>query len=142
MGLAGLWSEWLSPSGEKVLSFSVLTIRADGHPVFSRMNGPDHDKRMPVILPSHVQEPWLYGSLKEAEPLLRHCPAEQLQAVFHASLTKARYAPKSWESMPDMFASEWHVLASAQPHKPLARAPRVVPPQPPDRASPTTGELF
>jgi len=142
MGLAGLWSDWTSPAGEKVLSFSVLTIDAEGHEVFGRLNTPAHEKRMPVILPIGVQALWLYGSLKEAERLLVRYPARQLQAASREPSEKARHEPMSWTSTPDMFAPEWHALAAEQPRKKAVRAPRALLPGPPERSGPTTGDLF
>ncbi|MCE4557981.1 SOS response-associated peptidase [Roseateles cellulosilyticus] len=143
MGLAGLWSEWTSPTNEKVLSFTMLTINADGHEVFGRLNAPDHDKRMSVILPISAQELWLYGSLKDAERLLARYPADQLLAAPRESSASApvRREPKSWRAVPDMFAPEWHAIAAEQPPKRAGRVHRM-PPRPPELPGPTTGELF
>jgi putative SOS response-associated peptidase YedK len=80
MGLAGLWNAWTSPTGEKVLSFCMLTINADGHAVFDRLKHPTHEKRMPVILPAQAQRQWLHGMGAQAERLLVRFPAEQLHA--------------------------------------------------------------
>lgn len=144
MGLAGLWSEWTSPAGEKLLSFSLLTINADGHEVFGRMNAPDHEKRMPVILPIGTQEKWLYGALKDAERLLARYPTEQLQATPSEPSPTARREPKSWQAVPDMFAPEWHAAAAEAPHRLARRPPKPSPPppRPPELLGPTTGDLF
>jgi putative SOS response-associated peptidase YedK len=142
LGLAGLWSEWTSPAGETLLSFSMLTLNADGHAVFGRMNAPDHEKRMPVILPAEAQGLWLYGSLKDAERLVQRYPAELLQAMPRDPAAKAPREPKSWAAVPDMFAPEWHAVAAAAPRRKPVRSPRAVRPAPPEQPGPATGELF
>ncbi|CAM4004122.1 SOS response-associated peptidase [Roseateles saccharophilus] len=142
MGLAGLWNDWTSPAGERVLSFSLLTLNADGHEVFGRLNAPDHEKRMPVILPINAQELWLYGAMKDAERLLTRYPAEQLQATSREPPSKAWTEPESWAAVPDMFASEWHALAAEQPPKRAVRAPRALAPKPHELPGPITGDLF
>lgn len=144
MGLAGLWSEWTSPAGETLLSFCMLTINADGHEVFGRLNAPDHEKRMPVILPISAQELWLYGSLKDAERLLVRYPAEQLQATPREPSAPARREPKSWQAGPDLFPPEWHAGAVEEPPRRAGRTPKAPPPRPrpPEVPGPTTGDLF
>jgi len=139
-----LWSEWTSPEGEKLLSFSMLTINADGHEVFGGMDAPDHEKRTPVILPISSQELWLYGSLKDAERLLMRYPADQLPATPREPSPQARREPKSWQAVPDMFAPEWHAAAVEAPRRRTGRTPKVSPPlpRPPELPGPTTGALF
>lgn len=142
LALAGLWNEWVSPAGETLLSFSLLTLNAQGHEVFGRMDAPDHDKRMPVILPAASQALWLGGALKDAERLLVRCPAAQLQAAPQAPAAKPRREPRSWAAVPDMFAYEWHVSACELPAPRRTRAPRALPAPLPELPAPTTGSLF
>jgi putative SOS response-associated peptidase YedK len=143
MGLAGLWYEWTGRDGEKVLSFCMLTINADGHAVFQRMNRPGDEKRMPVILPSGEQELWLYGSMAAAESLLVRFPAEDLQAVLIERAARPVKEPPGWAAMPDMFEDEWRVTAAELPKKKPAKASRnAMPPPPPELPGPTTGDLF
>ncbi len=145
LGLAGLWNEWVGPAGETLLSFSLLTLDARGHEVFGRMDAPEHDKRMPVILPTGSHALWLGGALKDAERLLVSCPAAQLQAVPQTPAARPRREPRSWAAVPDMFAYEWHVSACELPTPRRARAPRALPallPELPDLPAPTTGSLF
>jgi len=141
MGLAGLWSPWVSPSGERLLSFCMLTINADGHEVFGRMNHPDHEKRMPVILPIRAQEPWLYGSISDSERFLVRFPADQLRAAPLEPTVRPLKEPSSWDAAPDMFADEWHARAAELPRS-KAKARPAMPPKPPDQPGPTTGDLF
>ncbi len=86
-GLAGLWNAWVDPtSGEIVESYTLLTVNADAHPLFSRMHKPDprqppnaHDKRSVVALEYGDRERWLCGSPAEIAPLLLP-PAPELVA--------------------------------------------------------------
>ncbi len=142
MGLAGLWNEWTSPQGQKLMSFCMLTINADGHAVFQRMNSPEHEKRMPVILPTSKQELWLYGSMKDAERLLVRFPAEDLQAVPIERSARPVKEPPGWAEMDDMFEAEWRVTAAELPRKKSAKVRPVMPPKPPELPGPTTGDLF
>lgn len=142
MGLAGLWSPWVGPSGERVLSFCMLTIHADGHEVFGRMNHPDHEKRMPVILPIRVQEPWLYGSVNDAQRFLVRFPADQLRAAPLGGAARPMKEPSSWNAVSDMFADEWRETAAELPRKKAAKARPALPPAPPELPGPTTGDLF
>jgi putative SOS response-associated peptidase YedK len=140
MALAGLWNEWVSPTGETLLSFSMLTLNADGHGVFGRMNAPDHEKRMPVLLLGDAPERWLYGSMKEAEALIQRCPAKALQAEPREP-DKAARGPRP-ALAPDLFPFEGHEAAEQPPRRRTVRTPRPPAPKPPQAPGPTTGELF
>jgi len=60
MGIAGLWQRWHDPiSQELLVSFTMITINADGHPVMSRMHKPDDEKRTPLVLTETVFDDWL-----------------------------------------------------------------------------------
>ena len=143
MGLAGLWNEWTGPQGEKLMSFCMLTINATGHAVFQRMNHPDTEKRMPVILPSMgKQDAWLYGSLKDAERLLVRFPAEDLQTVPIERSGRPPKEPQGWAEAPDMFEEEWRVTAAELPLRKAVKARLAMPPKPPDLPGPTTDDLF
>ena len=77
MGVAGIWSEhpFLTRSnGEPMLSFSMLTVNGDGHPIFSRMHGPEDEKRMVVILSPEDYDEWLTCSPEEAIAFCRQYP--------------------------------------------------------------------
>ena len=41
MGIAGLWSEWRNSNGQRIHSFTMLTINADAHPVMRNFHKPD-----------------------------------------------------------------------------------------------------
>lgn len=53
--LAGLWSEWRSPEGEKVLTYTVLTTQANT--LMAEIH--NSKKRMPVVLLPEEEELWL-----------------------------------------------------------------------------------
>ena len=83
-GLAGLWNTWLDPdSGERVESYTMLTINADSDPLMSRMHKPDpklgpdqQDKRSVVVVERAHWDLWLAGSRQQAIELLRLAPVE------------------------------------------------------------------
>ncbi|MEJ8814622.1 SOS response-associated peptidase family protein [Variovorax ureilyticus] len=67
LGVAGLWLPWKNPeTAEWELSFTMLTINADEHPLFKLMHRPGlkrppdkQDKRMVAILPEAQYGEWL-----------------------------------------------------------------------------------
>jgi putative SOS response-associated peptidase YedK len=87
-GLAGLWNTWTDKStGEIVESYTMLTMNADSHPLFSRMHKPDpklapdqQDKRSIVAIEFADMEAWLTGTIEEAKNLVRLSPAEVFNA--------------------------------------------------------------
>ncbi|TSD71215.1 SOS response-associated peptidase [Janthinobacterium sp. KBS0711] len=76
--IAGIWE--FRPQ-DLLLSFSMLTINADGHPLMQRFHKPDDEKRMVMILDPDQYHGWLDGSLVTEEDLFRQYPAERLVAV-------------------------------------------------------------
>lgn len=74
MGVAGIWVDHPTLTrndGSPVLSFSMLTVNANGHAVFQRMHGPEDEKRMVVILHPDNYDTWLTGSTEEAADLFQ-----------------------------------------------------------------------
>jgi putative SOS response-associated peptidase YedK len=69
LALAGLWASWKAPSGERVASYTVITVPPNS------LVAPIHD-RMPAILSRRAVDAWLNleASPAELEALLR--PAE------------------------------------------------------------------
>ncbi len=80
MGIAGLWGWWRDREGREWLSFTMLTVNAEGHGVFGRMYQADHEKRMVVILNEADYDTWLEAPVEDARALLKPFPAEALQA--------------------------------------------------------------
>lgn len=81
LGVAGIW-EYKKDGGNglPLLSFSMLTINADGHPLMQRFHKPDDEKRMLVILDASQYDDWLHCPLEEAEQFFVRYPAERLVA--------------------------------------------------------------
>ena len=80
MGLAGLWSAWRGPDGRELLSFTMLTINADGHALMQRFHKPDDEKRMVVVLDEADYDAWLDSPRDRMRDFLVRCPAEALEA--------------------------------------------------------------
>jgi len=76
--MAGIWE--FRPQ-DLLLSFSMLTINADGPPLMQRFHKPDDEKRMVKILEPDQYHGWLDGSLVTEADLFQQCPAERLVAV-------------------------------------------------------------
>jgi len=76
--IAGIWE--FRPQ-DLLLSFSMLTINADGHPLMQRFHKPDDEKRMVMILDPDQYRGWLDGSLVSEEDLFQQYPAERMVAV-------------------------------------------------------------
>lgn len=86
-GIAGIWElKAATESGLPLLSFSMLTVNADEHPVMRRFHKPDDEKRMLIILHPEQYDEWLTCSVEEAPRFFTQYPANRLVA---------RPAPKS-----------------------------------------------
>ena len=85
-GIACLWDRWTDPaSGELVVSFSMLTVNADDHPVMRQFHKHGDEKRTPVIMPPELQDAWLSADTTQASELMTwsHMPdLSALQAPF------------------------------------------------------------
>lgn len=66
LGVAGIYRRWRGPDGREVFTFAMLTVNADGHPVFQRMHKPGEEKRMVVILDPKDYGTWLSCPVDEA----------------------------------------------------------------------------
>lgn len=82
LGIAGIW-EYRSdgPKGLPLLSFSMLTINADGDPLMQRFHKPDDEKRMLVILKPEQYDAWLHCPVDDAPGFFARFPAQQLVAT-------------------------------------------------------------
>ena len=72
MGIAGVYSKWRAPDGKTLWTFAMLTVNADGHPLYRRFHAPGDEKRMVVILDPADYDQWL------------QCPAQEAAAFFKA----------------------------------------------------------
>ncbi|GAA4844028.1 SOS response-associated peptidase [Algivirga pacifica] len=68
--MAGIWDKWITPQGEDLYSFSVLTVPAN-----SKLSS--IHERMPVILPVEREGDWLEEmSVEERKAFLQSAPSE------------------------------------------------------------------
>ena len=87
--VAAIWDQWVDKSsGEIVLSFSMLTINADGHPVIGRFHQPTDERRSLVVMTPASWGDWLTAKSDDAATMMRPmdekdfaaAPAEALHA--------------------------------------------------------------
>jgi len=63
------------------MSFTMLTVNADEHPLMKRFHKPGDEKRSVVIVPPTSYEDWLNArSTDEARSFLNLYPAEEMAA--------------------------------------------------------------
>jgi putative SOS response-associated peptidase YedK len=94
LALAGLWRTWNEPEGP-ALSFTMLTINADEHPLMRRFHKPGAEKRSVVVLRPEQYDDWLgCRSTDEARSFLSLFPADEMAAV-PAPIPPRRPKPKS-----------------------------------------------
>jgi putative SOS response-associated peptidase YedK len=89
MGIAGLWDSWVAPTGGVTLSFTMLTINADAHPLMQHMHKPQDEKRMVVVLQESDYDAWLNPqpgtTVAVVAHLLHPYPADSLVATSEPS---------------------------------------------------------
>lgn len=87
MALAGLWSEWKNPdTGGTLNTFSIVTT--NGNAMMAKIhNNPNlEEPRMPVILPTELEDKWLHSindelDIKAIKELIREYPEDELQGL-------------------------------------------------------------
>jgi len=77
-GLAGIYSPWTDAQGKTRGIFAMLTVNADGHPVYSRFHAPGEEKRMVVILDPADFDRWLTCTPDEAKAFFKQWHGELL----------------------------------------------------------------
>ena len=95
MGIAGLW-EWRpngGPDDKPLLSFTMLTINADEHPLMKRFHRPEDEKRMVVVLEPQQYRPWLDADANAIASFLQPYPAHKLKAEAAPRATSAKKTP-------------------------------------------------
>ncbi|MGH1359220.1 MAG: SOS response-associated peptidase [Burkholderiaceae bacterium] len=102
LALAGIWEAWRKPgpapdrqaSGTKVvgppeahlidqdwlISFSMVTINADQHPLMNQFHAPGDEKRSVVMLEPEQTSLWLEGSTDQVRKMLTAYEADRLVA--------------------------------------------------------------
>jgi putative SOS response-associated peptidase YedK len=99
LGIAGLW-EWRPTGGPgdlPLLSFTMLTVNADNHPLMQRFHRPEDEKRMPVLLDPPRYSAWLQSSKEQVPDFLQAYPAQHLisESAPRASSRTRASTPKS-----------------------------------------------
>jgi putative SOS response-associated peptidase YedK len=81
LGIAGIW-EFRSkgPDEQPLISFSMLTINADEHPLMRRFHKPGDEKRMVVLLHPDEYASWLNAPIEQVPSFLTQFPAAELRA--------------------------------------------------------------
>ena len=80
-GIACLWDRWTDPaSGELVVSFSMLTVNADEHPVMRQFHKPGDEKRTPVIIAPDLHAAWLGADPPKAAEMMNWSHMSELRA--------------------------------------------------------------
>ena len=81
LAIACLWDRWTDPvTQQPVVSFSMLTVNADEHPVMRQFHPPGDEKRSPVVLTPADFEPWLSADPARAQAMLRGLRMPELSA--------------------------------------------------------------
>ena len=99
MGIAGIYRPWKAPDGRWLWTMSMLTVNADGHPIFKRMHRREDEKRMVVILDPTEYYDWLSCSVEDARKYFRQWHGH-LEA-FSAATPPRAAKPKASEPPPD-----------------------------------------
>ena len=80
--IATLWDRWTDPAtGERVVSFSMLTVNADQHPITRQFHKPGDEKRTPVIIRPELFEKWLSADQTRAAELMTWSHMADLSAA-------------------------------------------------------------
>ena len=86
LGICGLWERWKSPGGHEILSFAMLTINCDDHPLLKRFHkhfderGEPNERRTPALLREEDYDRWLDSSIEEAPSFFTTFGSDDLQA--------------------------------------------------------------
>ena len=70
--VAGIWESWRAPTAQQVLSFSMLTINADGHALMRRFHAAGDEKRSIVVVAPEHYDAWLGADDAQARRLLNN----------------------------------------------------------------------
>ena len=76
--VAGIWDRWTEwATGEIVVSFSMLTINADGHPIMGRFHRPGDERRSLVVVPPSRWTDWLSATPDTVRAMLAEMPVAE-----------------------------------------------------------------
>lgn len=82
LAVAGLW-EWRpngGPDDRPLVSFTMLTINAENHPLMKRFHKPEDEKRMIVLLEPNQIDEWLQTPIESAPSFFQPYDADKLIA--------------------------------------------------------------
>ena len=89
--IACLWDRWKDPQTSEVLvSFSMLTVNADEHPVMRQFHKSGDEKRTPVVMASHLHDQWLSANTAQAHALMALTHMPELKAFSAPSTVATR----------------------------------------------------
>jgi putative SOS response-associated peptidase YedK len=74
---AALWDRWQDPHGHLRLTFTLLTVNADGHAVMGRLHAPGEEKRSLVAIAAGIEDTWFGADEADARALLRVFAADE-----------------------------------------------------------------
>jgi putative SOS response-associated peptidase YedK len=105
LSIAGLWDRWVGDDGREIISFAMLTINCDLHPLLSRFHRPLNDKgepaekRTPVLLAEEDFDAWLDTPPDRAPIYFGTFGKDDLDAEPAPSATRRATAPMPLESI-------------------------------------------
>jgi putative SOS response-associated peptidase YedK len=92
LAIAGLWRAWDDADGQS-MSFTMLTVNSEEHPLMRRFHKPGDEKRSVVIVRPNDYDDWLTcKSTEEARSFLNLYPSELMAAV-PAPIERKKSAP-------------------------------------------------
>jgi putative SOS response-associated peptidase YedK len=101
LAIAGLWRAWDDSETGKALSFTMLTVNANKHPLMNRFHKPGDEKRSVVILPASEYENWLAcKSTDEARSFLQLYPADRMHAEPYPLPARKAIAKPASDTLP------------------------------------------
>ena len=102
MGIAGIYRPWKATDGRWLWTMAMLTVNADGHPIFKRMHRSEEEKRMVVILDPSEYDDWLSCGIEDARKYFRqwHGHLDAIEDAKAPRIPKPQ-APKPPEPEPD-----------------------------------------
>jgi putative SOS response-associated peptidase YedK len=71
MGIAGVYAKWHDPDGHSIWTFAMITVNADGHPVYQRMHALGEERWMVTILDPEDCDRWLQCTSPEAKSFFK-----------------------------------------------------------------------
>lgn len=79
--IASIWERAIDKeTGEVLMSFSMLTVNAEGHDIMKHFHRPEDEKRSVVVLQESQYMPWLNANQDQARSMLQLAPAGLLHS--------------------------------------------------------------